>query len=152
MPVSLIAKREYRTYYVVFQNSSYHRPWHIFTWNGYQHVWVFFPKYLGPPGLLTRQSTLKIEPLATFIDIDYWDADPEEVAELFIKEDYILDIVKISLRLPESVSYNIRGLINCVTIVKSVMGLVKWFVMTPQQLHRYLFRIGGRSLKNDGDP
>jgi len=148
MPASQACKRELRTYYVVFQKSKYHRPWHVFTWNRYEHVWVFFPKYLGPPGLLTRQSTLKVEPLATFIDTDYWDADPEEVAEAFLKEDYVLDIVKITLRLPESVSYNIRGFINCVTIVKSVMGLCKWFVMTPQQLHRYLLRIGGESLKN----
>jgi len=149
MPVGTAIKRELRTYYVVFQKSKYRRPWHIFTWNRYEHVWVFFPKYLGPPGLLTRQSTLKIEPLSTFIDTDYWDADPEEVAEAFLKEDYILDIVKISLHLPGSVSYNIRGFINCVTIIKSVMGLCKWFVMTPQQLHRYLLRIGGESLKNE---
>lgn len=148
MPVSLAAKREWRTYYVVFQNSVFHRPWQIFTWNGFEHCWVFFPKYMGPPGLLTRQHTLKVEPLSTFIDVDYWATDPEEVAAEFIKEDFILDIVKISLSLPETVSYNVRGLINCVTVVKSVMGLGKWFVMTPQQLRRYLLRIGGRSLKN----
>lgn len=149
MPVSLAAKSEIRTYYVVFQNSLFHRPWHIFTWNGFQHVWVFYPKYMGPPGLLTRQSTIKVEPLSTFIDVDYWDCEPEEIAQEFIKEDYILDIVKISFQIPLNVSYNIRGLINCVTIVKSVMGLCKWFVMTPQQLRRYLLRIGGRSLKNE---
>jgi len=148
MPVSLAAKREFRTYYVVFQNSFFHRPWHCFTWNRYQHCWVFYPKYMGPPGLLTRLSTIKVEPLSTFIDTDYWPCDPEEVAKEFIKEDYIIDIVKISLNLPKNVSYNIRGFINCVTIVKSVMGLCKWFVMTPQQLRRYLLRIGGRSLKN----
>jgi len=148
MPVSLAAKREWRTYYVVFQNSFFHRPWHVFTWNRYQHVWVFFPKYMGPQGLLTTQHTIKVEPLSTFVDVDYWAADPEEVATEFIKEGHILDIVKISLCLPETVSYNVRGLINCVTVVKSVMGLGKWFVMTPQQLHRYLLRIGGKGLKN----
>jgi len=150
MPVSLAAKREFRTYYVVFQNSFFHRPWHCFTWNRYHHVWLFYPKYMGPPGLLTRLSTIKVEPLSTFLDTDYWDADPEEVAAEFLKEDYILDIIKIVLPLPSNLSYNIhniRGLINCVTIIKSVMGLCKWFVMTPQQLHRYLLRIGGRSLK-----
>jgi len=148
MPVFLAAKREFRTYYVVFQNSLFHRPWQIFTWNGFQHVWVFYPKYMGPPGLLTTKHTIKVEPLSTYLDTDYWAADPELVAKEFIKEDYIIDIVKISLPLPSNLSYSIRGLTNCVTVVKSVMGLCKWFVMTPQQLRRYLLRIGGRSLKN----
>lgn len=97
---------------------------------------------------MTRQTTIKIEPLSTFLDVDYWSADPEEIAQEFIKENYIVDVVKISLPLPKTVSYNIRGLINCVTTVKSVMGLCKWFIMTPQQLHRYLLRNGGRSMKN----
>lgn len=100
---------------------------------------------------MTRQITLKVEPLSTFLDVDYWATDPEKVAQEFIKEDFIVDVVKISLPLPKTVHYNIRGLINCVTTVKSVIGLCKWFVMTPQQLHRYLLRIGGRSLKNGLD-
>ncbi len=152
MPVSQQAKTEFRTYYVVFQSSKYHRPWNCFTWNQWQHTWVFFAKYQGPPGLLTTQHTLKVEPLSTFLDIDYWPEHPEKIAKEFIKEDYIKDIVEILLPLPKNVSYNIRGLINCVTLVKSVMGLSKWFVMTPQQLHRYLLRIGGRSLKNGRCP
>jgi len=96
---------------------------------------------------MTRLSTIKVEPLSTYLDVDYWSVDPEEIAKEFIKDDYILDVVKISLPLPKNVSYNIRGLINCVTVVKSVLGLGKWFVLTPQQLHRYLIRIGGRSMK-----
>jgi len=147
MPVYLAAKRGYRTYYIVFQDSSFHRPWQIFTWNGYKHAWVFYSKYMGPPGLLTRQTTLKVESLSTFLDVDYWPCDPEDIAKEFIKQDYIKDIVKIVLPIQQNVSYNVRGLINCVTIIKAVLGISKWFVMTPQQLHRYLLRIGGRSLK-----
>jgi len=148
MPVSLIAKREFRTYYVVFQSTTFRRPWNLFTWNGYQHVWLFYPKYLGPPGLLTHQATIKIEPLSTYLDTDYWACDPDVIAQDFIKEDYVRDIVKISLPLPSNLSYNIRGLINCVTIIKLIMGVGKWFIFTPQQLRRYLLRIGGRSIKN----
>lgn len=148
MTVSTEVKSEKRTYYVVFQKSFYDRPWHILCQNGYEHVWVFYPKFLGPPGLLTHQRTIKIEPLATFLDTDYWNADPESIAQEFIKEDYIKDIVKIVLPLRRSVHYNIRGIINCVTIIKFVIGLTKWFVFTPQQLRRCLLRMGGRSMKN----
>jgi len=147
MPVSQGLERELRTYYVVFQKSSSHRPWHFWTWNGYEHCWVFFAKYKGPAGLLTRKHTIKVEPLSAFIDIDYWEADPEEVAAEFLKEEHILDIVRISLLLPTTTNYKLRGLINCVTVVKTVMSLGEWFILTPQQLRRYLLRKGGKSLK-----
>lgn len=147
MPVWQSRKCEYRTYYIVFQNSVCHRPWHFLTWNNFHHCWVFFAKYKGPIGLLTHQGTIKVEHLTTFLDVDYWEAEPEEVVKEFIKEDHVLDIVKISLLLPQK--YNIRGLINCVTLVKAVTGLCKWFVITPQQLHRHLLRVGGESLKKE---
>jgi len=146
MPVYQQAKREYRTYYVVFQKSKHRRPWHCFTWNGFQHVWLFYPKYLGPPGLLTPRGTIKVEPLSTFIDTDYWPFDPEYVASEFLKAEYVLDIVKITLPIFSTKHYHLRGFINCVTIVKSVMGLCSFFTLTPQQLRRYLLRIGGESL------
>jgi len=108
---------------------------------------MFTPAYIGPPGLLTEQRTLRINALSTYIDLDFWEGTPEEVAKQFILEPNVSDIVKITLPLTKKVSYTIRGIVNCVTIVKAFMGLKCWWIMTPQQLHRHLKRIGGKSLK-----
>lgn len=130
-----------------YQQSHYRRPWKIFTWNGFDHTWLFYPKIMGPPGPDTRHGAIKVESLANCLETEFWDCEPGKIAFDIIKDDSILDIVKIRLPIPNNLSYTIHGFINCVTIVKFVMGLNKWFIMTPQQLHRYLLRNGGRSLK-----
>jgi len=91
---------------------------------------------------------VKAEPLSTYLSLDLWEAEPEEVAAEFLKEKYVLDIVRITLSLPTTTGYSMRGLINCVTMVKLILGLGKWFILTPQQLRRYLLRLGGKSLLN----
>lgn len=140
-PMKLVksAKNELRTYYVVFQDSDHNRPWHFFTPEKSKHCWVFFPRHDG---------TLRINPLGNYIDVDYWRTNPENLAPQYLKEDKrVVDIVKIVLPLKNNLSYNIRGLINCVTIVKAVMSINKFFILTPLQLHKYLISIGGVSLK-----
>ena len=147
MPIKRTILHEVKTFYVVFQSSVYHRPWRVWTWNGYHHAWVFFSKYKGPTGLLTPQHTLKINPLSNFITVDYWEESPEIIARHLLKKHDIKDIVKISLPIRANSSYTIRGLITCVTVVKAVLCLNRLFILTPQQLHRYLLRIGGTSLR-----
>lgn len=95
-----------------------------------------------------EQFIIHLYTCTSFLNVDHWNCDPEEIASEFIKLDSILVIIKILLPIPLNLSYNIRGFINCVTIVKFFIGLSNWFVMTLQQLRRCLLKIGGRSLKN----
>jgi len=148
LPVALQAKNEWKVFYIVFQKSFFNRPWQCFTWNNYEHTWVFFEKYLGEPGLMTPRGTIKVEPLSNFIEADYWNAEPEIVATEFLTQKHIIDIVRIGLPWKSKVTYTFRGFIGCVTVVKAILGLKAWWVMTPQQLRRYLIKLGGRSLKH----
>ena len=147
MPVILDISIRYRTFYVVFQDSSSTNFWNIITFKSWKHCWLFTPAYLGPPGLLTPQKVVRINTLLAYLDVDFWDGSPSQVAKEFMCQPNVVDIVKITLPLRKSVSYTIRGLINCVTIVKSFMGLKCWWIITPQQLHRYLLRHGGISMR-----
>ncbi len=147
MPVFIDASPKYRTFYVIFQDSPYKRPWHLFTHGRYKHCWLITPTFEGPPGLLTPQKTVRINALSNYVDVDYWDAHPHEVVKDFLKEENVVDIVKICLPLRKSVSYNLRGVINCITIPKAFMGINAWWIFTPQQLRRYLLKNGGQSMK-----
>jgi hypothetical protein len=40
-------------------------------------------------------------------------------------------------------SYTQRGVQSCVSIVKSLLGIKAWHILTPQQLHDYLLENGG---------
>lgn len=140
---------KYREFYVVFTDSAHLRPWHIFTFGRWKHCWLFIPAYLGPPGLLTEQKVIRVNALSTYIDLDFWEGTPDQVSKEFLQEKNVVDIVKISLPLVKKSSYNIRGILNCVTIVKSFLGLKCWWIMTPKQLRRHLLSLGGKSLRSE---
>jgi len=95
-----------------------------------------------------NESTLKINPLSNNIKIDYIPSPVKEVADYFASHEQAKDIVKIKLPLAEHLGYTFRGIITCVSIIKAALGIRAWFIITPQQLRRYLLRIGGISLKD----
>ena len=129
-----------RDYYVVFQKSDskeLNRPWRCLTWNNFDHVWLFHPHLEG---------ALKINPLSNRIIIDYFPESLKEVLLFYKKHQHVIDIIKIKLPLGVTLGYSLRGIITCVSIIKAVLGIGAWFVITPQQLRRHLLKIGGRSL------
>lgn len=140
MPASYGAKSGPRTYYVVFQKTHRWAPWYWFLGRGARHCWIFYEH--------TPDSSIKIEPLANFIDTDYWPTPAREIAVAFLKKSAVIDIVKIILPLPENLSYTIHGFINCVTLCKFALGVFDFFIFTPEQLRKHLLKLGGRSLKN----
>ena len=134
----LYNKEPSQTYYVVFQKSESNRFWNYFLWNHYDHVFLLQPHLEG---------TLKLNPLANNIIIDYIPHPTHEVADSYRTHEQVIDIVIINLPLVLQSGYTARGIITCVTIVKATLGIGKWFILTPQQLRRHLLRIGGRSIK-----
>ena len=147
MPGNFEVINEYRAFYVVFQSSSNNRFWAGFTAEGFQHVWLFWGKDVGEPGLLTPQWTMKFEALATHFDIDLFYLDPPTVAETYINDPMVTDILKINLRLKTTGKFIPRGIISCISSAKSVMGITEWWVLTPKQLYYNLLRKGAKSLK-----
>lgn len=145
MPAYLGLRNEYRKFYVVFAPSGFNRIWSVFCPTAYRHCWVFWPNYLGPPGLLTPKVTLKTESLSAMLDIDVWYQDPDEIARQFLKG--ATDILTLTLPYKSALRYTPRGLITCVSMVKAVMNLNAWWILTPRQLYIYLKQAGARSLK-----
>ena len=149
MPAYLGVRNECRDFFVVFAPTAFRRIWSPFCAKNFKHCWVFWPNYLGTPGLMTPRNTIKVEAQSSNIDIDVWYADPLEVAESFLP--LSTDILRISLPFKTSFTYRPRGIITCVSIVKAVMDLKATWVLTPEQLHRHLLKIRAVSLKGGKD-
>lgn len=98
---------------------------------------------------MAPRITLKMEAQSSNIDFDVWHADPKEVAEAFLP--FSTDILQITLPFKTSLRYYPRGIITCVSIVKSAMDIKAWRVLTPEHLYRYLLKIGAKSLKGELD-
>ena len=149
MPGNYERKNEYRAFYVVFQSSSNNRFWAGFTAEGFQHVWLFWGKDVGEPGLLTPQWTLKYEPLANHFDVDLWYQDPMTTAETYLADPLVTDILKMNIRIVSKSEFAPRGIMTCISCAKYAMSIRAWWVMTPKQLYFYMLRKGAKSLKGD---
>lgn len=149
MPDNYKATNEYRAFYVVFQSSSGNRFWSGFTEKGFQHIWCFWGKPLGEPGLMTPQNTLKAEPLGSYIDFDLWFVEPHEAAKAYLQEEKVTDILKFNTKMQTATGFIPRGIITCVSVIKGVMGQRAWWILTPRQLYYYLLRKGATSLKGE---
>nr|AKH47357.1 hypothetical protein [uncultured marine virus] len=147
MPANYKVTNEYRVFYVVFQSSNFNRFWAGFTAEGFQHVWTFWGKPIGEPGLLTPEWTIKFEPLAPHFDTDIWFMDPVDAVTSYINDPGVTDILKINLKFQTAEAFIPRGIITCVSAVKCAMGLRAWHILTPKQLYFYLLRKGATSLK-----
>ena len=98
---------------------------------------------------MAPRITLNMEAQSSNIDFDVWHADPKEVAEAFMP--FSTDILQITLPFKSSLKYYPRGIITCVSIIKSAMDIKAWRVLTPEHLYRYLLKIGAKSLKGEFD-
>lgn len=138
-------RNEIRDFFVVFAQSNARHIWSPFCHRDFRHCWVFWPHYNGTPGLMTPRNTIKIEAQCSNLDLDVWYADPMEVAEAFLP--LSTDILRISLPFRTKPSYSPRGIITCVSIVKAVMDINEWRVLTPRQLYRHLLKLGATRLR-----
>ena len=85
--------------------------------------------------------------LASFISVHNYEYKAEILINEYVSRGTVLDIVQISLPFKSTRAYTIRGFLNCVTLVKALLNIKKFFIFTPKQLHSYLLSIGGKSMK-----
>lgn len=128
--------------YIVFQDGE-GRWWDGFTKPGFRHCWMFYTIYKPSPGLMADQYTAKIEYTNSHTDVDIWWASPDDVCKDFYRQGATA-ILKYRAQLPGERVLGSRGLMTCVSVVKSVLGLSCWEVQTPYQLCRRLLYLGAK--------
>ncbi len=99
---------------------------HWFTREGYRHCFVMVPTELGGTTVVNQSwNGLYIQTVA-------WDL--ASCALACHKAGFTVRRVS-NIKNPR---YTQRGLISCVSVIKSVLGIEDWRVITPYQLDRYL--------------
>jgi hypothetical protein len=144
-------RRERQEWWVVFSRSKAGSFWTPFTGGEMAHCWAFRGHWVeGSPGLMHTRWTLKVEASRCLLDLDYWFADPDEVAAAFLEDDSVVDIMAVTVDVDAAKAYVPRGLMTCVSVVKAALQVGEWWVLTPRQLREYLLQHGGRSLREEG--
>lgn len=143
-------RRERQRWYVVFASGVPGSFWNCFTRRGYGHCFAFREHWVeGQPGLLNTAFTLKVEMQQSYVDTDFWYATPAVVAEHYLRDEQVADVVRVDVDIDGRRGYIPRGMLSCVTVLKAVLQLRAWWVLTPRQLHQYLLLRGGSSLRSE---
>lgn len=133
---------------VVFEGSDHAGIWSPLLKPGFRHCYVLLPFWYPEPSLTAVQWTVKIEATSWGVDYDVLYHSPETVAFACLKGGS-RTAVKFPVAIDAKPGYVLRGLLNCVSVIKSMLSLTDWWVITPKQLHDQLLAQGGEVL-HDG--
>jgi len=148
MPITSVISKEYREFYVIFERPTCSMPWHWITGGTWTHCWIMQADYgWKPKGLLTKRKAFSINMLKCYLNLRHYEDDPEIIAKEFLIRKNVLDIIKISLPFKYEKGYNVFLLLNCVTLIKVILNVKDFFILTPKQLYNHLLKIGGVSMK-----
>ena len=124
-----------RTYYIAFQSSMTWKIWDVFTTKDYRHCFLFMDREDGPGSILFeyRRGWMVMEDYVLSADaiIEVLKTCPEQST-----------VLRIALDPWEGKRYPACGMITCVSIVKAVLRIRGFWILTPKQLLKELRRLG----------
>lgn len=135
--------RQRFTAFVVFAGADHRRFWRIFTKRGWRHCFVIIPIYYPEPGLMAEQYSLIIDQRTNHTAVDVFFQSPKSVADEALQRGATC-VIKFEVDRKDYRDYVPRGFLTCVSIVKSVLGIGAWYVITPEHFARWLLRNGGK--------
>lgn len=136
------------TAWVVFQGSDHRRFWRIFTRRGWRHCFVILPVYYPEPGLAAIKYAQVFEPKMNYLASDVIFKAPRDLVQEAL-DNGATAVIKYSVDTINLPFYIPRGVISCVSIIKCLLGIQAYFVVTPKQFARWLIRNGGEMVKGD---
>lgn len=134
------------TAYVVFTGAEHRRWWRIFTRRGWRHCFVIIPAYYPQAGLGAVAYSQIINPWVECIRSDVVFQSPRAVSEAFLR-DGATCVIAIPIDQKFTGRYVPRGLLTCVSLIKALLGINAWQIVTPEQLASWLLRHGGELLE-----
>ncbi len=143
-----MADRQRFTAYVVFVGADHRRPWRIFTRRGWRHCFICIPIYYPEPGLNAAEYTLIINPKVNCIQPDVVFVPVKQAAQHFMNEG-CTTVIKWRVDRKGMPAYVPRGVQNCISVVKAILGVAAWYVWTPEHLARWLVRNGGQIIEKE---
>lgn len=133
-----------RTYYIAFQSSLTWKLWDVFTTKEYRHCWLFMDLGYESGSVLFeyRRGWMVME------DYVLSAADILEVLKTCPEQTTVL---RMALDPWERKKYSPSGLITCVSIIKAVLGVTQFWIMTPRQLLLHLRSLGAETVLETHD-
>lgn len=120
-----------RTYYVCFRKADKWSWWHIFTGKKYAHCASFTPLVAG--------NWLFIDPTSGGIFIIEYLSYQHIINDLTRQFQVMLEI---KTNYDKLYTPRAKGILTCVSVIKNMLGIKKWWIVTPKQLMKELYKNG----------
>lgn len=134
--------RERFTAYVVFVGADHRRAWRIATRRGWRHCLVILPRVGVSETLVGGRGAIVLNPIVSHLCVHASERSPLALAHEALNEGATC-VVRCRVDRSPAGEYVPRGLLTCVSVIKAVLGVRAWWVVTPEQLARVLLRMGG---------
>lgn len=115
-------------WWIVFTDSGRWNVWDVFTSKGFRHCFAF--RWDGYNWIL-------IDPLGSWLEVQVMPYTHEDnVPQMMIELGHKVLYVKKN----RENRFILRGIMTCVNIMKHLLGVKSWWIITPKQLYNYLVR------------
>lgn len=146
MDLSLTPDLRFRRYFILFRRSRIPMWWSIFTTSKLAHCSIIEAVHYPDGGYLCVDYCIHVDTCLGLTNQEvYWDS-PESMIAKSLVEGELTAVAVIEVEKKYRRGYIPFGLFTCVTIVKSILGVHRWWIQTPKQLLAHLERRGATVL------
>ena len=124
-----------RVFYVCFRRSAKPRPWHIFTGNKRQHIFLITS--------CTNTTSVMIDTSVGGSTVRCFNRSAADISEEYLRNGYEVLQRHVSQEQLERPYFKLFR--TCVSVSKDFLGIRKWWIVTPDQLYKEVQR--GRDWK-----
>lgn len=130
------------TVYAVFIADSRKNWWDSITTERWRHVLILWEL---PNGKIFP-FTQAVEYVRGRLHVEIFYVPPLEWLDSIAQDHRITEVIEFRVDKIEPFHYNLRGLMTCVSVAKSLIGVTAPLVVTPEQLAQKLLSVGGISI------
>ena len=140
-----VPRRESFTCYVVFHGAEHQIWWRLFTPAGLRHVLLILPAD-GDRSLFDKTGqSIVVNGMSYTTNINLHNVRAADLARQCVERG-ATDVLRFKVSKRFTREFVPRGILTCVSLLKSVMGISAWWVITPAQLRKWMLENGAERI------
>lgn len=134
------------TAYLIFSGAEHGIWWRMFTPRGFRHVQLIIPAD-GDRNLFDQSGQCIVVNATSYsVTVNLFDKRARELADDFLDAGATM-VLTWFVDVGFTREFIPRGFLTCVSIVKALIGVNVWYLITPDHLARWLIRNGAKRLE-----
>ena len=138
-------RKEVFTAYVVFSGADHSIWWRLFTRRGFRHVQMIIPASQNTSLLSRDGRCILVNAMSFGVSIAIVDKSASEIVA-DCKQAGVTQVLAYPVKKYFKREFVPRGVLTCVSLLKAVMEINAWWVITPEQLARWLLKNGAKEV------